>query len=67
MVYIKNTSSSASDIVYVYANTAADDPIIGHIRGGDWALLPCSNSDDLLAYASGSGIVVEYMVIGTLA
>jgi len=67
MVYVKNASSSLSDIIYIYANTASDDPIIGHLRGGDWALLPCNNTDDLIAYASGSGIVVEFMVIGTLA
>jgi len=66
-LYVKNTSASASDLVYVYAQTAADDPIIARIPGGAFMLIPCDNTTDLSCYGSGSGIVVEHAVIGTLA
>jgi|LakMenEpi03Aug12_release.lakeMendotaPanAssembly.Ray.scaffolds.fasta_scaffold643602_2 hypothetical protein len=66
-LYVKNTSSSVSDLIYVYVTTGTDDPIIARIAGGGFAFIPCDNSADLSCYASGSGVVVEYAVIGTEA
>ena len=65
-LYIKNTDSTASNYVYVYADTTTDDPVILKIAGGAWAFLP-ADTEDLKAYGTSGSEVVEFMVIGTEA
>lgn len=64
-MYIKNTDSAVTDYVYVYADTAADDPVLLKLAGGDFALLPLSADTTLKAYTATSGTIVEWMVFGT--
>jgi len=66
--YIKNTAAyhSANNIVYVYYdNHGAED--VMEIRGGAFAYIPLNPQNNLKAYTSTSGTVVESMVIGTNA
>ena len=64
-LYIKNTDLTLTDYIYVYADTAADDPILLKLGGGHFAYLPLSADTTLKAYAATSGTIVEYMVFGT--
>ena len=64
-VYIKNTAAyHASDgrVFCYYDNHAAED--IMEIRGGHFAFVPLSPNNNLKAYTSTSGTIVEYMIIG---
>ena len=64
-MYIKNTDISTTDYVYVYADSASDDPILLKLAGGDFAFLPMSADTTLKAYTATSGTIVEWMVFGT--
>jgi hypothetical protein len=64
-IYIKNVDSTATDYLYVYANTAADDPVILKLSGGEATLLPTRADATLTCYAATSGTIVEWMVFGT--
>jgi len=64
-VYIKNTanfSATAGRVFCYYDNHGAED--IMEIRGGHFAFVPLSPNNNLKAYTSTSGTIVEYMVIG---
>tara|TARA_R110002096_G_scaffold18632_1_gene63303 strand:- start:96 stop:965 length:870 start_codon:yes stop_codon:yes gene_type:complete len=64
-LYIKNTAAyHASDgrVFCYYDNHGAED--IMEIRGGHFAFVPLSPNNNLKAYTSTSGTIVEYMVIG---
>jgi len=67
-VYIKNTADyHASDgrVFCYYDNHGAED--IMEIRGGNFAFLPLSPNNNLKAYTSTAGTIVEFMVTGTEA
>lgn len=64
-LYVKNTDSTASNYIYVYADTAADDPVILKLAGGDFAFMPIDASVTLSSYSTAGTEVIEYMVIGT--
>jgi hypothetical protein len=64
-LYVKNTDTDSGDYVYVYVDTAADDPDLLKLNAGEWAFLPLNADETLTAYATSSGTVVEYMVFGT--
>jgi len=64
-VYIKNTAAyhaTAGRVFCYYDNHGAED--IMEIRGGHFAFVPLSPNNNLKAYTSTSGTIVEYMVIG---
>ena len=64
-VYIKNTAAyhaTAGRVFCYYDNHGAED--IMEIRGGHFAFVPLSLNNNLKAYTSTSGTIVEYMVIG---
>ena len=64
-VYIKNTanfSATAGRVFCYYDNHGAED--IMEIRGGHFAFVPLSPNNNLKAYTSTVGTIVEYMVIG---
>jgi len=62
-LYIKNTDATATDYVYVYKDGGTDNLL--KLAGGDFAFLPLIADDTLKAWATTSGTVVEWMVIGT--
>ena len=65
-VYIKNTSdyhASNNRIFAYYDNHGAEE--IMEIRGSHFAYVPLNPQNNLLAYTSTSGTVVEFMVVGT--
>ena len=62
-LYIKNTDSTATDYVYVYKDGGTDNWL--KLAGGDWAFLPLIADDTLKAWATTSGTIVEWMVVGT--
>ena len=65
-VYIKNTAafhSSNGRIFCYYDNHAAEE--ILELRGGEFAFVPLNVQNNLRAYTSTSGTVVESMVFGT--
>jgi len=62
-LYIKNTDATATDYVYVYKDGGTDNWL--KLAGGDWAFLPLIADDTLKAWATTSGTVVEWMVVGT--
>ena len=62
-LYIKNTDSTATDYIYVYKDGGTDNLL--QLAGGDFAFLPLIADDTLKAWATTSGTVVEWMVVGT--
>jgi len=64
-VYLKNTDTTATDYIYVFDDTTSGDPVILKLAGGDWAFMPVIADKTLKAYATTSGTVLEFMIIGT--
>jgi len=64
-VYLKNTDPTATDYIYVFDDTTSGDPVILKLAGGDWAFMPVIADKTLKAYATTSGTVLEFMIIGT--
>ena len=62
-LYIKNTDTTATDYIYVYKDGGTDNLL--QLAGGDFAFLPLIADDTLKAWATTSGTIVEWMVIGT--
>ena len=67
-IYIKNTEDyhASNNVIYGYFSGDSDGMVL-QIHGGQFAYLPTSGDFTLKLYASTSGTVVEYMVIGTNA
>jgi len=66
-LFIKNTDTTETDYVSVYADTSSDDPDLFYIPGGGFAIIPLTSGLTLKAYATTSGTIVEYMIFGTEA
>lgn len=65
-LYIKNTSTTAADKIYIYDDTTSGDPIIIQLAGGDWGFVPMHGDKTLKTYApNGSDPTIEWMIIGT--
>ena len=62
-LYIKNTDSTATDYIYVYKDGGTDNLL--QLAVGDFAFLPLIADDTLKAWATTSGTIVEWMVVGT--
>jgi hypothetical protein len=63
-VYVKNMDAVRENFIYVYADSAADDPVVLKIAGGEFAFLPAQNDQTLKAYGTKVDQVVEYVVFG---
>jgi dihydropteroate synthase len=63
-VYVKNMSAIKEEYIYVYADTAADDPVILKLGGNEFAFMPIKNDITLKAYATRKDQIVEYGVFG---
>ena len=65
-LYIKNTSTTTADKIYIYNDSTSGDPIWMQLAGDDWAFVPMHGDKTLKAYnPNGSDPVIEWMVIGT--
>lgn len=63
-VYIKNMDGERENYIYVYADTAADDPVIMKIAGNEFAYFPAKSDQVLKVYATKVDTIVEYGVFG---
>jgi len=65
-LYVKNTSTTAADKIYIYNDSTSGDPIWMQLAGGDFAFVPMHGDKTLKAYApNGSDPIMEWMVFGT--
>jgi len=67
-LFIKNTAAyhATNNIITLYDDTNSDVEI-AYIPGGSFAFLPVFSGNTLKAFASTSGTVVEWMIVGTNA
>jgi len=63
-IYVRNLAAEREKFIYVYADTASDDPVILKIAGGEFAFFPAQNDTNLKAYGTDVDQVVEYGVFG---
>jgi len=63
-VYIKNLSAEKEKYIYVYADTAADDPVVIKLGGSEFAFIPAQQDQTLKAYGTDVDQLVEYAVFG---
>ena len=63
-LYIKNTSTTAADKIYIYDDTTSGDPLQFQLDAGDWAFIPMHGDKTYKAYATANPSSIEFMVIG---
>lgn len=66
LLYLKNTATyhaTNNRVFLYYDNHAAEDVL--EIRGGQFAYMPLVTTNNLRAYTSTDGTILEFMVIGT--
>ena len=68
LLYVKNTASyhATNGRVFLYYDNHAGEDVL-EIRGQQFAYMPLVTTNNLRAYTSTSGTVLEFMVIGTEA
>ena len=68
ILYVKNTATyhATNNIVYLYYENHAAENVM-EIRGGQFAYMPLVTTNNMRAYTSTSGTVLEHMIIGTEA
>jgi len=68
VLYVRNTSvyHASNNIVYLYYDNHGAEDVL-EIRGGQFAYLPMTTTNNIWAYTSTADTVVEFMVIGTEA
>lgn len=64
-LYLKNLDTTATDYIYIYADTAADDPVVFQLSGGEFLFAPIEDATTLKAYATTAGTLLELGVFGT--
>lgn len=63
-IFIQNLAVEKEDYIYVYADTAADDPVIMKLAGGEFAFFPAKNDTSLKAYGTKVDQLIDYGVFG---
>lgn len=63
-IYIRNLALEREDFIYLYADTATDDPVILKLAAQEFAFLPIKNDVDLKAYGTKVDQLIEYGVFG---
>ena len=63
-VFIQNLATEKEDYIYVYADTAADDPVIMKLAAGEFAFFPAQNDTSLKAYGTKVDQLIDYGVFG---
>ena len=65
-LYVKNTSGTSANKIYIYNDSSTGDPIWMQLAGGDFAFVPMHGDKTLKAYnPNGTDPIIEWMVIGT--
>ena len=63
-LYIKNLATDLEKFVYLWADTATDDPEIAKIGGGEFAFIPVPNDQTFKVYGTDVDQLIEYAVFG---
>jgi len=63
-IYVKNLSGETEKYVYVFADTAADDPVLSKLGGGEFCFMPVDPAVNLKVYGTDVDQIVEYAVFG---
>jgi hypothetical protein len=63
-IYVRNLSSETEKYVYLYADTAADDPVLSKLGGGEFCFMPVDPAVNLKVYGTDVDQLVEYAVFG---
>lgn len=63
-VYIKNMDAERENYIYVYADSASDNPVFMKVAGGEFAFFPAKSDQTLRAYGTKVDTIVEYGVFG---
>ncbi len=64
-LYLKNLDATATDYIYIYADTSSDDPVIFQLAGGEFLFAPLEDATTFKAYATTAGTLLEVGVFGT--
>ena len=63
-IYVKNLSGETEKYVYVFADTASDDPVLAKLGGGEFCFMPVDPAVNLKIYGTDVDQLVEYAVFG---
>ena len=63
-LYIRNLDPVKENFLYVFADTAADDPVVMKIGGGEFAFVPVQEDQLFKAYGTKTEQLIEYGVFG---
>jgi hypothetical protein len=63
-LYVKNLGTETEKYAYVFADTAADDPVLAKLAGGEFCFVPVDPAVALKVYATDADQLVEYAVFG---
>lgn len=63
-VYIKNMDSIKENYIYVYVDSATDDPVVLKLGGNEFSFMPIKNDITLKAYGTQLDQIIEYGVFG---
>jgi|TARA_R100000479_G_scaffold166229_1_gene105886 hypothetical protein len=63
-IYVKNTNSTRTNYIYIYCDTASDDPVIFKLAGGEWAFVPIPSGENFKAYSTAGTEILEFMTFG---
>jgi len=63
-LYIRNLDPVKENFLYVFADTAADDPVVMKIGGGEFAFVPVQEDQLFKAYGTKAEQLLEYGVFG---
>jgi hypothetical protein len=63
-LYIRNLDPVKENFLYVFADTAADDPVVMKIGGGEFAFVPVQEDQLFKAYGTKAEQLIEYGVFG---
>lgn len=63
-IYVKNMNPVKENYIYIYVDTATDDPVVVKLGGNEFAFMPVKNDITLKAYGTTLDQIVEYGVFG---
>lgn len=63
-LYIRNLDPVRENFLHVFADTAADDPVVMKIAGGEFAFVPVQFDQTYKAYGTKTEQILEYGVFG---
>ena len=63
-LYVRNLATDTEVYAYVYADTAADDPVLAKLGGGEFCFMPVEPAVTLKVYGTDVDQIVEFAVFG---